>query len=154
MARKELVMSEHPFWQTVLQEGGCGPKVVEIEVTTKAEISGRTARKEISLYDAIHAEILGEKFAEKCRHEKHRAGKEYRHRKPEDRHAHGERYGMSFAKVECGNDHVRNLYHEITLRNDWELEQESIAEFAMWEQINFDVETERLKALEVWLEWA
>ena len=39
-------------------------------------------------------------------------------------------------------------------RNDWELEQESIAEYAMWEKINFDVETERLKALEVWLQWA
>ena len=37
---------------------------------------------------------------------------------------------------------------------DYALEQEEIEEYLMWEKINFDVETERLKALGEWLKWA
>lgn len=105
----------------------------------------RNTEVQASLYDAMMAEIMDERNAEKRRHEKHRAGKEYRHRKPEDRHAHGERYSMNFAKVECGNDHVRNLYHEITLRNDWELE------YTENEKARINAE---IDALNEWLVWS
>ena len=42
------------------------------------EICGRSASREIYLYDEMHAEILGERMAEKARREHHRANKETR----------------------------------------------------------------------------
>ena len=111
MARKELVMSEHPFWQTVLHESGVGPKVVEIEVTTKAEINGRTARKEIALFDAIHAEILGEKDAEKAKVRRNR--KQKRNHKAEELRSEKEKRKMknirTFGKSDFPEDHVRYI---------------------------------------------
>lgn len=95
--------------------------------------------------EKFYAEFYAEHDAQKEKRRKDRAGQKYRHRKPEDRHAHGERYSMNFAKVECGNDHVRNLYHEITMRNDWELE------YAENEKARIKAE---LDALNDWLVWA
>ena len=159
MARKELVMSEHPFWQTVLQEGGCGPKVVEIEMTTKAEINGRTARKEIALFDAIHAEILGEKDAEKAKvrnrrraNRKHPENKQERMRKAHNRLE--RKYGYfsedgglvhrGFVTGELYADGKIRVAEQIA-RNDWELE------YAENEKARINAE---IDALNEWLVWA
>lgn len=51
----------NPYWKKVIIESGVGPEVSEIEETTKTEIDGRVARREISVFDAMMAEIVAEK---------------------------------------------------------------------------------------------
>lgn len=111
--------------------------------------------------EKFYADFYAEHDAQKEKRRKDRAGKEYRHRKPENRHAHGERYSMSFGKHECGNDHVRNLHREIGLRKDYDDEKwwaEYDAEIAEYERKrkaeDLKAHIEHMNNLWRWLEWA
>ena len=132
--------------------------------------SGFCGKRTMYQIEKSFAEFYAEHDAQKEKRRKDRAGQKYRHRKPEDRHAHGERYGMSykisFGKLECGNDRVRNMHREIGLRKDYELEYAELEEIREYNAFVKKCEDEfkkmeeesrkyaELKALEVWLQWA
>lgn len=121
------------------------------------ETMGRVALAEISVYDAMMQEIATDK---EIRIRKFLRKHEVR----SDGHPVKKDKRKSYQKEKCyscdpwnGLDVVKNVRIAEKIRTDaedWNIELENIAEYAMWEKINFDVETERLKALGAWLEWA
>lgn len=134
MARKELVMSEHPYWRTILHDGGPGPMVVAVEETSYAEINGRTAQKEISVFDAMMAEIMDDRNAEKARmRNRRRADRKYKltpKMRKEQEHMRNWNVCMKMVNYGSWDDipivegRVRSA--EKYARADWETEQENI----------------------------
>ena len=111
----------------------------------------RLEKLEVRMYDESMAEILGDHILEKALYRKHWEGKKYRHRKPEKRNAHGERYSMHVGKYECGNSHVRNINAEKYIRADFLLEQ---ADAEIAEALELAEKQSYFRNLNEWLRWA
>ena len=113
-----------------------------MEFMFNREISGRVAKLEIATYDAEFSAILTDRMAEKQTARKHRAGKAYRHRKPENLspRKYSDKWDASREKVNGGNDIWRNIARDAILRNDWESEQESMAEDTLMAEVMAEAE--------------
>ena len=106
------------------------------------ELEGRVARAEISVFDAMMAEIMGDK---EIRLRKFLRKHEIRHGKPvrkEKRKAYRKELCYSCDPWR-GFDTVRNFRHAEKIRTDaedWKLEQDAIAEEEEWERFNRELE--------------
>jgi len=148
----ELDRIKHDAWKHLVVGFSDNPEIFD-----GLHDGARNTAKCVWEYDETIAEIRREKEARmrkylrkhEVRNDGHTVKKEKR--KDYDKRKH---YNCDFYRGLMTVRKYRELEAEKADALDYALEQESIAEYAMWEKINFDVETERLKALEVWLEWA
>lgn len=109
------------------------------------EVMGRVAKAEISVFDAMMAEIMGEKDARLRKYMR-------KHEVRNDGHPVRKEKRKAYEKEKCyqcdpwnGWDivkHVRIAEKIRTDAEDWELEAEAIREYAEWEKINAEMKAE------------
>lgn len=130
-----------------------------VEALTTAEfdpcdrLDGRTANKELSVYDAMMAEIMDDRNAEKAKvrnrrraDRKHPENKAERMRKMHNRLERKYGYysndgGLVYRGFITGELYAdrKTRIAEKSIRSDWELESAEIEEFAMWERFNAEL---------------
>ena len=132
------------------------------------ETNGRIAKAEISLFDAIHAEILEHRMAEKAKYRRVRKdARKYKELPEQRRQREIMRKDRMYGFVSCENcpkvvgrpDSLPIRTRSITeaekvVRADWELEQDSMAEDSLWNEYNAEIRRERLQNLYEWLKYA
>ena len=132
------------------------------------EICGRTATKEITLYDCINAEIIGDRMAEKAKYRRVRKDARKHKELPEQRRQREiMRKDRMYGFVSCENcpkvvgrpDSLPIRTRSITeaekvIRADWELESADIEINAELDKRYAEIRRERLQNLHEWLKYA